>query len=221
MKPYLYLSALSIAVAFAVSANAVPSGTEWNEDGDAGDLLGTAQSVSGGGALTAINGAIAASDADLYLISVLGGGVFSATTVGTVGTLSDTQLYLFDAGGMGVEGNDDFSGSIVRSALPAGGLSPATAGLYYLAISTYNRDPVSGGLRIFPDTFPGVYGPTGPGGGSPLSGWVNTTSAAGTYRIELTGATFVTTAGVPEASCTLSLLGLAVFGLGVLRRKLS
>jgi hypothetical protein len=41
---------------------------------------------------------------------------------------------------------------------------------------------------IFPDVFPGVIGPTGPGGAFPITSWTGT-GGAGTYDILITGVT--------------------------------
>jgi hypothetical protein len=200
----------------------------WTEVGDAGDLPSTAQ-ITGfvsGNPLTEIRGIIDnRTDADMYAILLTGGGTFSATTVGTPGTLNDTQLFLFDAAGHGVYANDDASASTRRSTLPAGNpLTPLSAGLYYLAIAPFGHVPVSAPTnnQIFP-SFPqtGVFGPTGPGGADPISGWKGTAppndNFPGTYTIRLTGAqTFV-----PEPG-TLTLAGfglLTVLGYGWYRRK--
>ena len=70
-----------------------------------------------GAPVDAIDGRLAAGDdQDLYRICLEGGGSFSATTVG--GTELDTQLFLFDAAGRGVYGNDD-SQATRQSTLPA------------------------------------------------------------------------------------------------------
>ncbi len=157
--------------------------------GDPGDLPVTADTPLGVGALTTITGSITPNtDADMFRICLTGGGTFSATTdVGS--NLNDPQLFLFNSQGLGVEVNDDISGQNLQSTLPAGGLSPAAPGVYYLAISSYNTDPVSAGGLIFPNTFPGVFGPTGPGGASPITGWTGA-GVIGDYTITLTGATF-------------------------------
>ena len=43
-------------------------------------------------------------------------------------------------------------------------LTPSAPGVYYLAISTFNSDPLSAGGPIFPNNpFTAVHGPTGPG----------------------------------------------------------
>jgi hypothetical protein len=187
----------------------------WREVGIAGELPSTAQVTAGGGSLDQIIGELhSTTHADMYQIFITGGGTFSATTVGTPGTLNDTQLFLFDATGHGVYANDDANSSTRRSTLPAGNpLTPLTPGLYYLAISAFDRDPVGGPTNdlIFPSFgpgFTGVVGPTGPGGAFPVSDWRGTGVETGTYVINLTGAGFA----VPEpGSLTLLSSGVAVF----------
>ena len=202
-----------VALALASAATA----QTWTEVGDAGDLPGSAQITVGVGPLTAISGTIGSTtDADLYQIFITGGGTFSATTAGTPGTtLGDPQLFLFNAPGIGVYANDDFGGSL-QSTLPANDpLTPTAPGLYYLAITSFNRDPVSPGGLIFPDVIT-LVGPTGPGGGQAISGYTGT-GDTGTYTIRLTGAEF---ALIPEPG-TLTLLGtgaLAMLGCAWRRR---
>jgi hypothetical protein len=166
----------------------------WNEVGDAGDLLATAQQTLGLGALTEINGTIDTSqDKDMYEIEISGPAVFSATVIAG-GSLTDTQLFLFDAAGQGVYGNDDDVGPL--SKLPAGDASgPSVAGIYYLAISGPDNDPTAGALEVFTDNVLGVQTPVV---AAPVDGWTNTFSVfGGTYTIELTGAKFSNATGVP------------------------
>lgn len=186
MRRLFVLAALATAVAAIAVSSALAA--PWAEVGDAGDLPLTANTPNGVGALTSITGVAGGSDEDMYRICLTGGGTFSASTVGSV--LVDTQLFLFDSAGLGVEANDDSVG--LKAVLPAGGLSPTAGGVYYLALSSFNNDPVSSGGLIFPSTpFNLVHGPTGPGGGSPISGWTNNSgSAAAAYTIALTGARF-------------------------------
>lgn len=162
------------------------------EVGDAGPLPATAQNVTGVEPVTEITGTLggAPPGEDMYRLCLAGNGTFSASTVGTPGTFSDTQLFLFDAAGNGVYANDDAPGGGFRSTLPASDpLTPAVPGIYYLAISVFNDDPVSAGGLIFPNApFSGVFGPTGPGGGSPITGWTAGGGTPGTYTIVLTGA---------------------------------
>ena len=132
----------SLVLAASLAFTAHASAATWAEVGDAGDLPGTAQTTVGGGPLTAITGSIGTRiDRDLFCIIIDGMGPFSASTVGTPGTLGDTQLFLFDAMGFGVLGNDDASGATLRSTL-SGTLAPGT---YYLGISGFDVDPVSAG----------------------------------------------------------------------------
>lgn len=196
------------------------------EMGDAGQLPGTAQPVIVTGPLDAISGNISNNnDVDMFMIFIPNPALFSATTAGGTGTLVDTQLFLFRADGTGVEANDDISLTNRRSSLPAGNPNaPTTAGIYLLAISSFNNDPLApGGARIFPDPS-GIgmtVGPTGPGDGNPVSGWTNAGTGSGTYTITLTGAESVT--AVPEPA-SLVLVGtslLGALGYGWRRRLLA
>ncbi|HIK16144.1 MAG TPA: DVUA0089 family protein [Leptolyngbyaceae cyanobacterium M33_DOE_097] len=149
------------------------------ENGDAGQLLGNAQSFTGQ-VVTSISGVTdGTNDVDLYQITLDGSQPFSASTVGIV----DTQLFLFNSTGQGIYA-DDQSGANNQAALPANNLAP---GNYYLAVSAWNNDPQSAGGNIFA---PGdlVVEPTGPGGASPLTGWNNSgLGSSGSYTINLTG----------------------------------
>jgi hypothetical protein len=190
-----------------------------NGTGDAGQLPATAQITSGNPPLTAIMGTIdTPTDVDMFAIRITNPAAFSATTVGQPGTLFDTQLFLFDATGRGVEANDDVSTTDLRSTLTPFSGAP---GLYYLAISSFNSDPVvPGGLRIFPEpeeTIAPVFGlpvgPTGPGGGQPVADWTTGGLSSGTYQIALTGAE---PAQVPEPT-SVTLLALGIVGLALIR----
>jgi hypothetical protein len=186
----------------------------WFEVGDADEL--SPQITMGSGPLTLIVGStsVASGDTtgvDLYAIYVRDWTIFSASLVG--GAAFDTQLFLFTSTGMGIACNDDAVG--LQSELPAGHALYAgrtSPEKVWIAVSGYNRDPVSVGGLIFPNTFSGVHGPTGPGGGSPLSGWTGTPSR-GDYRLALTGAEF----WIPAPGAT-ALLGLAGLVAGRRRR---
>ena len=123
----------------------------WAEVGDAGELPSTAQITTGDGILEFIDGYLESpTDVDMYVIYITGSENFSATTVGwTTGV--DTQLTLYDSSGHGVYSNDDESADVAQSTLPDRFLTP---GLYYLAISDWDWDPVSDEGFIFPSHYP-------------------------------------------------------------------
>ena len=196
MSKSIFILLISVSAMLFFSQQAMAF--TWTEVDDAGELPSTAQSTAGDGPLEFITGSLESpTDVDMYVIFITGGGNFSATTVGWTMDV-DTQLTLFDASGSGIYSNDDAATGTRQSTLPAfNPLTPTTPGIYYLAISDWDYDPVSDEGYIFPhpdsigsDT--DVNGPTGPGGGSPITGWDGiSTLGGGSYTIALTGATAV------------------------------
>lgn len=188
----------------------------WSEAGDAGELLGTAQIVSGSGQLEGIQGSFLENDTDLYQIYIADSASFSATTVG--GSTVDTQLFLFDSSGVGVSFNDDDPGGngVLQSTLSA--VFVPSAGLYYLAITRFDRDAYSAGGLIWNNSpYEAERIPDGPGAQGALAGWTGPTSADSFYQIFLRG-TEGAPAVVPEPS-TLLLLGSGLLGLAGYGRK--
>jgi hypothetical protein len=212
--------ALVAALAFVSGVSA----QTYVESGDAGNLPATAQTATGSGTLTGIAGSTGGGDTeDMYLINIRDFSAFQAGTDPAAGSAGgsasfDTQLWLFDTSGNGILGNDDCPGgcpgfhSHLSGPTPTDGQPGLTAnGNYYLAISGFGNDPNSAGGAIFNQaTFAELSGPDGPGGGSPISGWMGG-GATGSYTIGLSGANFV-----PEPA-TLGLVALG--GLAVLRRR--
>ena len=174
----------------------------WIEVDDAGQLPGSAEITTGDGLLEFITGFLQSpTDVDMYAIFITGDEPFSATTVGWT-TDVDTQLTLFDSSGYGIYSNDDATTYVIESTLPGRYLKP---GLYYLAISDWDWDPVSDKGFIFPSHYPFLHlrteveGPTDVGGDSPINGWDGlSTMGGGSYTISLTGAT--TPPSVPKTS---------------------
>lgn len=197
-----------LAVAAGLAMAATANAQVWNEVGDAGDLL-PGQGVIGAGPLAQINGSHGQDDVDLYRIVISDPANFSATTVG--GATFDTQLFLFRADGRGVTFNDD-SGTTVQSRI-TGQFVPG-AGVYFLAISRWDRDALDAGAQaIWLDTpFGTERAPDGPGAANPLASWGGTTLAGGAYSIFLTGASYVPAPGA------MALLGLAGLAAGRRRR---
>ncbi len=151
--------------------------------------------------LTSISGSLFG-DADLFQIFISGDQPFSATTLSAetlldlpidnvlgipTGLLEDPQLFLFDATGTAVFGNDDLFGTI-QATLPSMA-NPLSPGIYFLAISGFGYNPVSAGGDIFAEaSFDGILRPTGPGGDLPLVGFAEESLSSGNYTIALTGA---------------------------------
>ncbi len=170
-----------------------------NGGGDAGDLPDTAQIVTSPDAtpcqtpVNRIRGDLEADGVDMYVICITDPASFVATTVGSAGF--DTQLWLFTCDGVGLVGNDDYSGLQSRIDNTPGCITQS--GTYLLAISRFNRDPVdangsllwsSGALSCASNT-------------NPIAGWTGTTSAGGTYQIQLEGAYFVSEQGCGGGGC--------------------
>lgn len=178
------VATLGVAVAEAAGA------TAWNEVGDAGELVATAQQPTGVGALTSISGSLAsATDVDLYSIQIDDPSSFAVTVAATLSVDNDGQLFLFDASGSLVLSDDD-DGAGLLPGFSAGELSGA-AGVYLLAFDVFNVDPI----------------------GDPLTGWNKNPSPAqsGPYTLTLAG-----TNVVPEPGTGL-LLGLGLVLLGARR----
>jgi hypothetical protein len=190
-----------------------PPISAWVEQGEAGDLPGTAQTVLGTGTLNSIRGGLAADDVDMYQINICDEANFSATT--EVVTTFDTQLFIFNTSGVGVVMDDDTDAlsTTLQSTITSQFVS--SSGLYLLAITGYNRDPADSGTQlIWNNTDPaGNFGPewipNGPGAANPVAGWTGA-NATGSYRINLTGSCFVGGAigacclGAPSYSCTVT-----------------
>ncbi|MBE9046276.1 hypothetical protein IQ255_17995 [Pleurocapsales cyanobacterium LEGE 10410] len=191
-------------------ANSAAAQVTVDESGEAGETVEDAQFIPSGSAnLDSITGEITElEDADLFSIFIHDPQGFSASTVG--GADFDTQLFLFNNNGIGVEFNDNtFPTFSLQSTLPpANPNSPASPGRYLLGISEFDIDPeTAAGQEIFPDgNFPFNTGVFGPDVTDPLDSFNadNDVLQGGAYEISLTGAN-----AVPEPA---SILGLLTFG---------
>ncbi|MCE7974725.1 MAG: PEP-CTERM sorting domain-containing protein [Leptolyngbya sp. PLA1] len=199
-----------LVLAMLASASAAQAQL-WVEIPDAPAALPfTAQMTVGVGPLLTISGGpdFPGDTVDAYCIHIYDVGAFSASTVG--GTGMDSQLWLFRPDGTGVTFNDDagpLQSTITGAFVPG-------PGLYILAVSAYDTDPVNAaGAALWLDTpFAVERAPDGPGAATPVAGWTAGPDLA-PYRISLTGATYCE---VP-APGALALLGLG--GLVAARRR--
>jgi len=203
MKKFIILSCVVILLFGAIGiAQAIP----YNEVQDAGELLTSAQTIGTG--VDTISGSLN-DDADMFKL-YLTAGTFIAQVFNSD---FDSQLFLFDSAGMGIIANDDngtlYAPSRIETTL-------TQDGIYFLAISAWDYDPISaGGEEIFDDAYTVLAGPTGPGGSDPLSDWQGFLSGNGDYDIRLSP---TASSPVPEPA-TIFLFGLGLLGLAKVNRK--
>jgi hypothetical protein len=161
------------------------------EEPDVGDMVATA--APAGNALSITGMLDPLGDVDLYAICIASGAEFSVNVDAGGG---DGQLFLFDATGLGAAANDDRAELQFEPQFPAGSgvLSSLAPGVYYLALSNFNVDPVSAGGAIFVDdegdSGDPVIGAEGPGASGALSGWTDTAGEVDpitSYSMTLTG----------------------------------
>ncbi len=185
-----------------------PWDEQFNGGGDAGDLPATAQLVylsdrqACQDAVTRIRGRFdGTNDVDMYVICITNPATFSASTVG--GSSLDTQLWLFRCNGKGVVHNDDNPDAEtgLQSTIDNRTGCIQRGGIYLLAISLYNRDPVN-------DRGQPIWNPAGAGravrcpddssgANTAIAGWAGDTTLTGVYNITLQGAYFVSLDGCP------------------------
>lgn len=219
-RAHLPRSFMALALAAMGFASSAFAGTH-TEVGDAGQLVGTAQSTVGTGPLTDIFGSISGTyDVDLYLINITDFASFSASTVNSgTDALLDTQLFLLTAGGKAVCVNDNALGGF-QSVLGGGSCSGLGNGQYLLGIGSGYYDAVDGNnvLLFAPGLDTAVRGANST---FALAGYTDNGAFdpnLGAYDIQLTGASAVS--AVPEpASLALMLGGLAVCGIAASRRQ--
>lgn len=208
----------------------------FTEVGDAGQTPGTVQptgltqSGTNGQSVTILGNFSGANDADIFSLNLTDLTMVTFSTVNAV-TLNggnfpgaggglDTQLFLFTSTGLPVYANNDApGGNTLQSTLPQGtsftaSLSP---GLYYLAISLSDNNPVNTSNQTVFATATASTDVVGPAGGlnpatfSNFNG-LNTFADSGNYQINITT--------VPEPSTwVLSVLGATVIGATLSRRR--
>ena len=198
----------------------------YQEVGDAGDLPGTAQAITGtsGTPLTQISGMLAltnnTSDSDMFEIDISNTSTFAVSMPAARGTNNfDSQLMIFNAAGKGVFGDDDAASGSPQAAIPAGTLASLPTGLYYVLVSGSGRYAVnSSAALIFPNYTDGVTNPphtVAPNNAAAavITGYTGYSSEAGNYALTLAGAQVVP---VPEPG-TVGVLGGALAAMALWR----
>jgi len=220
-------------VTITVTATAIASGPKWTEMGDAGSLPSGSQSTVGSGTLGFINGSLGTSTLagidfeDMYVIRIVNPTIFRATTDPDDPELVDafatfnTQLWLFQPtpadplDALGFLGNDDHPDvplsllSLLRPQPTDGSPPLVEPGLYYIAITRFDNDPVSMSGEIFDQVLTTeISGPDGLGGADPIIGWTGDKGKfEGAYRIALRGVKFA------QPPCTWDLDGSGDIGV--------
>ena len=158
----------------------------WNETGDAGDLIATAQVTIGTGPLQTIHGSLPLSDdVDLYCIQLTSVPPAGAPIVGLQCVVNQgPNIWLFDANGNGVVMNETCQGGLKQLLAPNGGM---TLGTYYVGVSYYGRNATSPGGFIWIPGLPNQRTPDGPGAPGPLTSWTGivTVNPLNPYTIQL------------------------------------
>ncbi|MBI5837882.1 MAG: hypothetical protein HZB25_11595 [Candidatus Eisenbacteria bacterium] len=181
----LVAAALTVLAGSALAQN-------WNEAGDAGNMVFGAQQTSGAGALTTINGNLhSAGDVDMFCIRVTDPANFRAYLNCVIH--QENHLFLFNGASMGLTHNDGCAAGQSSIGAP---LVP-TIGTYYLAVGGWGALAINGPsnqLWTFSAGNPivGQRAPDGPGAGLPLNLWAGgNLSVIGTnYTVHLVGAAF-------------------------------
>lgn len=169
-RRFVHVLATVLLVAAASSRAHAQS---WYENGDAGDLIATAQTTIGAGSLTSVTGSLQFdSDVDLYCINVPSAPPVGVTLLALYCTINQGPcLWLFDAAGNGVLANETCLGGYKVINIPVGSIP---AGTYYVAVTYAGREPYSYGGDMWLSGVPGLRAPDGPGAGGPLVGWTGT-----------------------------------------------
>jgi hypothetical protein len=156
-----------------------------------GNLPTTAKVPQGTGPLTSVSGELFLDGpAQLFKIRICEPTNFSASTVG--GTGVDTQLYLFNANGVGVAYNDQVDGGN-QSRITNQFTATLAPGDFFIGISEWDVPAQdSAGSRLWEDEpWDLERAPDGPGAANPVAAWGTDFGAGGSYTIALTGACYV------------------------------
>jgi hypothetical protein len=128
-----------------------------------------------------------AGDVDMYHLHICDPANFSAAVSGAA--VPNTQLFLFRPDGSGVAMDDDTPSGLNNSTLTGPLVQSIPAGDYYIAISSYDVDPVdAAGVEIWNDIPASVVRAPDGAGVNRLDHWNGQAgSSTGFYHINLTG----------------------------------
>lgn len=196
LKTALKGLAVVLTCAYATSASAIT----YNEVGDAGQTIATAQAVANG--TTEIQGSLQNhGDVDLFSFSL---GTSTTLTINGLGdydnTFIDANLVLFDGLGHGIEGDDD-GGSGLDSRISL----TLDAGNYLIAFGNNNIDARDSLGNHFIGNDSGYVGLTS----ETLFSWSSWGYETGDYRI-----TFSTAVSVVPLPAALPLFGAGILAMG-------
>lgn len=223
MKAFIFSTAVFIAASSLCLGSSLTTWTEGEYgQGDAGGVPGSANVTIGGGTLTDIIGALSdeTAGADMYEIYIPNLQDFTATSTGTGDDpIVNPALYLFNASGDGLYG-DDNTGAGSQASISGASAASASPGLYYILIVPSGHLPENGSTLLFGDLTNTI------GQANALSSLVikkyatsgTTPSPADSgkdYDIVLTGADF---AEAPEPG-TVALMGLGMAALAWRSRR--
>jgi hypothetical protein len=156
---------------------------------DAGELPATAAMAAGSGPLLAIRGSFHHfTDTDMYRIGICDPANFHAEMSFRAGYVA--EMFLFDLSEVGIAGCYGFGGPpAITSQFMAG----RPAGEYYLAVSSFYKQPRSGSQQpLWQMHYDNIErAPDGLGALSPISHWDVSGGAGGDYTIILSGACFI------------------------------
>lgn len=202
---------LALGLTASLWAPSFASGATWIEAGDAGQSLATANRVHLPAPARILGDIANPNDADMFALFLRAGVPFSATAVAAGGTTAilDTQLFLFDASGLGLRYNDD---KTVIDAYSHIAFTPSVSGLYFLGVSAagFNPTDAAGSFIYVRDPFAPAAAPGASAFGA-LASWAADGTGVtdqGQFQVDVMGASAVPEPG-PAVLLALGLAGLS------------